>query len=97
MQRIVETFGAAYDTPADPLTSIGNDTITQQRVHQKEQEFNLQLSGQQSQIVPGLNPKHVKIFKGSGKRKTIERIIPMDPNPTAIDVPKRSVSSSYAG
>jgi hypothetical protein len=98
MQRIVQTFGAAYDTPADPLSGIGNDSITQQRVHQKEQEFNLKLVGQQqSQIVPGLNPKHVKIFKGGGKRKTIERVIPLDIYPTAIEVPKRSISSAYAG
>jgi hypothetical protein len=98
MQRIVETFSAAYDTPADPLSSIGNDTITQQRVHQKEQEFNMKLLGQQqNQIVPGLNPKHVKIFKSSGKKKTIERVIPLDVYPTAIEVPKRSVSSAYAG
>jgi hypothetical protein len=97
MQRIVETFGAAYDTPADPLSGIGNDSITQQRVHQKEQEFNMKLNSQQNQIVPGLNPKHVKILKGGGKKKTLERVIPLDIYPTAIEVPKRSVSSAYAG
>lgn len=97
MQRIIQTFGAAYDTPSDPLSGIGNDSTTQQRVHQKEQEFNMRLLGQQNQIVPGLNPKHVKIFKGSGKRKNIERVIPLDVYPAAVDVPKRSVSSVYAG
>jgi hypothetical protein len=97
VQRIVETFGAAFDTPADPLTGIGNDIATKNRVLEKTQEFNMQLNSQQGQIVPGLHPKHVKIFKGSGKRKTIERVIPLDINPQAIEAPKRSVSSAYAG
>lgn len=97
MQRIVETFGAAFDTPADPLSNIGNDSATQQRVHQKEQEFNMKLLGQQNQIVPGLNPKHVKIFKGGSKKKNIDRVIPLDIYPAAIEVPRRSLSSAYAG
>ncbi len=97
IQRIIETFGAAYNTPADPLTGIGNDAATQQRVEQEEHNFNLRLSGQQATIVPGMNPKHVKILRGSGKRKKVERIIPMDVYPHAIEVPRRSVSSAYAG
>jgi len=97
VQKIVQTFGAAYDTPADPLTGIGNDLATQRRVEQEEQQFNLRLSGQQGQVVPGMNPKHVKILRGSGRRRRVERIIPMDVYPQAIEVPKRSVSSAYAG
>jgi hypothetical protein len=97
VQKILETFGAAYDTPADPLTGIGNDRQTQMRVEQREQQFNLRLNGQQAAIVTGMNPKHVKILRGSGKRKVTERIIPMDVHPHAIEVPRRSVSSAYAG
>jgi hypothetical protein len=97
VEKIVKTFGAAYDTPADPLTPIGNDATTQRMVEQQEQQFNLQLNSQQAQIVPGMNPKHVKILKGRGKRARVERIIPMDVNPKAIEVPRRSVSSAYAG
>jgi hypothetical protein len=97
VERIMRTFGAAYDTPADPLTGIGNDEATQRRVEQEEQQFNLRLSSQQGQIVPGLNPKHVKIFTGSGTRRRLERIIPLDPTPQAIEVPKRNISSAYAG
>jgi hypothetical protein len=96
IRRIVETFGAAFDTPADPLSGIGNDASTKQRVHEKEQEFNMKLLGKENQIVPGLNPKHVKIFKGSSKKKNLERVIPLDIYPSAIEVPKRSVSSAYA-
>ncbi|MEX2310421.1 MAG: hypothetical protein WD738_22835 [Pirellulales bacterium] len=95
--KIMRTFGAAYDTPADPLTGIGNDEVTQRRVEQEEQQFNLRLGSQQGQIVPGLYPKHVKIITGSGKRRHLERIIPMDPTPQAIEVPKRSISGAYAG
>jgi hypothetical protein len=97
VQKIIETFGAAYDTPADPLTGIGNDAQTRLRVEQQEQQFNLRLNSQQAAIVPGMNPKHVKILRGSGKRKTTERIIPLDVYPHAIEVPQRSVSSAYAG
>jgi hypothetical protein len=97
IRRIVETFGAAFDTPSDPLSCIGNDSTTKQRVHEKEQEFNMKLLGKENQIVPGLNPKHVKIFKGSGKKKNLDRVIPLDIYPTAIEVPKRSISSAYAG
>lgn len=97
VQRIIETFGAAYDTPADPLSGIGNDEATRRRVAQEAQQFNLRSNGQQSPAVPGMNPKHVKILRGSGKRKHTDRIIPMDVHPHAIEVPKRSISSAYAG
>jgi hypothetical protein len=96
VQRIIETFGAAYDTPPDPLSGIGNDAGTKRRVAQEQQQYSMRLNGQQSPIVPGMNPKHVKIFSGNGKRKKVDRIIPMDVHPQAIEVPKRSVSSAYA-
>jgi hypothetical protein len=97
VQRIIETFGAAYDTPADPLSGIGNDAGTQQRVAAEMQRFSMRLDGQRSPAVPGLKPKHVKILRGSGKRKRTDRIIPMDVYPHAIEVPKRSIASAYAG
>jgi hypothetical protein len=97
VEKIVKTFSAAYDTPADPLTGIGNDATTQRLVEQQEQQFNLRLNSQQGQIVPGMNPKHVKILKGRGKRARVDRIIPLDVNPKAIEVPRRSVSSAYSG
>jgi hypothetical protein len=97
VQRIIETFGAAYDTPSDPITGIGNDAGTQQRVATEMQRFSMRMEGQQSPAVPGLNPKHVKVMRGSGKRKRTERIIPMDVYPHVIEAPKRSISSAYAG
>ncbi len=97
VQRIIETFGAAYDTPADPLSGIGNDPTTQQLVKQQEQQFNLKLNNQQAQVVQGMNPKHVKLFDGSGKRRRVAKIIPMDIHPHAMEVPARSISGTYAG
>jgi hypothetical protein len=97
VEKITKTFGAVYDTPADPLSGIGNDAITQRLVDQQEQQINLKLNSEQAQVVPGLNPKHVKILKGSGKRVRVERIIPIDVYPKVIEVPKRSISSAYAG
>ena len=96
VQKIFQTFDAGFDTPADPLTGIGNDAATRQRVEQEEQQINMRLNGKQAQVVPGLNPKHVKVMHGHGKNQKVERIIPMDVHPEAIDVPKRSVSSAYA-
>jgi hypothetical protein len=97
VEKIVKTFGAAYDTPADPLSGIGNDLANQRLVDQQEQQVKMQISGQQAQIVPGMNPKHVKILKGRGRNVKVERIIPMDVTPQAIEVPRRSVSSAYSG
>jgi hypothetical protein len=97
VQKIVQTFDAGFDTPADPLSGIGNDSTNQRLVEQQEQQVGMQLSGKQAQIVPGLNPKHVKITHGHGKNIKVDRIIPMDVHPQAIDVPKRSISSAYSG
>jgi len=96
VDRILKTFGAGYDTPADPLSGIGNDPANQRLVDEHEQQIKLQISSQQAQIVTGLNPKHVKILKGSGKNVRVERIIPMDIQPKAIEVPRRSISSAYS-
>jgi hypothetical protein len=97
VQRIIQTFDAGYDTPADPLSNIGNDAGTQRRVEEQKQQVGMKLNTQQAQIVPGMNPKHVKILTGRGKSVKVQRIIPMDVHPQVIDVPKRSVSSAYAG
>jgi hypothetical protein len=97
VQKIIQTFDAGFDTPADPLSGIGNDAVTRQRVEQEEQQVSMQLSGKQAQVVSGLNPKHVKITHGHGKSLRVDRINPNDVHPQAIDVPKRSVSSAYAG
>jgi hypothetical protein len=97
VQKIVQMFDAGFDTPADPLSGIGNDATTQRLVAEQQQQVRMKLNSQQAQVVPGMNPKHVKILHGRGKSVTVERIIPMDVHPQVIDVPRRSVSSEYAG
>ena len=92
VQKIVATFGAAYNTPADPLSNLGNDQATQRRVEDMKQQFSQVLASHNGQIASGLNPKHVKILHG----RKVERIIPMDVYPHTIDVPRRSVSRAYA-
>jgi hypothetical protein len=91
VQQIVQQFGAAYDTPADPLT--GDDIRRTRQAEEMKQQFAQMLSNQDGQVAAGLNPKHVKIMRG----EKVARIIPIDIYPTAIEVPRRSISGAYAG
>jgi len=94
VQRIIQTFGAAYDTPADPLGKAGSDAATKRRVEELKQRFNQALTSQQSgQIALGLNPKHVTLMRG----RKVGRVIPFDVYPHTIEVPRRSISGAYAG
>jgi hypothetical protein len=97
VQRIVQTFDAGFDTPADPLSPIGNDSQNMHLVEEQQQQLRMKFSNQQAQLVAGLNPKHVKILRGHGKNVKVDRIIPMDVHPQVIDAPKRSISSAYTG
>jgi hypothetical protein len=97
VQRIIETFGAAYDTPADPLGDASNEASVRRRVDEQGQLAVQQLRSQPVQVVAGLNPKHVKTFRGSGMNRKLDRVFPMDIHPQAIEVPKRpSLSGVYA-
>lgn len=91
VQKIVQTFGAAYNTPSDPLT--GDDVRQQRRAAELKQQFNQMLTNNHGQYTASLNPKHVKIMR----RNKVDRIIPIDVYPHAIEVPRHSVSSAYAG
>ena len=90
VQRIIQTFGAAYDTPADPLT--GDDIRHQRRAEAMKDQFTQMLSSHDVEVAQNMNPKHVKIMQG----KKVERIIPFDIYPHTIDVPRRSVSGAYS-
>jgi len=90
IQQIIQTFGAAYDTPADPLT--GDDIRRQRSAEEMKQHVTQMLNSRDVQIAPGMNPKHVTIMRG----KKVERIIPMDIYPHAIEAPKRTVSAAYS-
>ena len=58
-----------------------------------KQKFTQMLNTHDVQIAKNMNPKHVKIMKS---KKEIERIIPIDIYPHAIEVPKRSISGAYS-
>ena len=91
MQKILQTFGAAYDTPADPLTDLGNDQATQRRVDDREQQFTQALASQLARSPPACTRSTSRSCKG----RKVERIIPMDVTPHTIEVPRRSVSGDY--
>jgi hypothetical protein len=89
VQQIIQTFGAAYDTPQDPLT--GDDIRRTREANDLKRQFSQMLS-RDAQVANGMNPKHAKIMNG----KKVERIIPFDVYPSAIEVPKTSISSAYS-
>jgi hypothetical protein len=91
IELIVRRFGAAYDTPSDPLNAIGDDTENRHRREQALRQFSTSFASKHGQMTTRLNPKHVKILK----RKQLLRTIPMDITPTVIEVPKRSLSTAY--
>jgi len=88
--RIIQKFGAAYDSPADPLT--GDDIRRERHATEMKQQFTQMLNTRDVQAAANMNPKHVKIMKG----KKVERIIPIDVYPHTIEVPKQSVSGAYS-
>ena len=91
VQKIIQSFGAAYNTPADPLT--GDDIRQQRRAEELKQHVTQMLNSQDGQVATGMNPKHVNIMRG----KRVERIIPIDVYPHTIEVPRQSVSGAYVG
>lgn len=93
VEHIIRTFGAAYDTPEDPLLGEPLSPTNEVREEQVVQRFSQMLSNQQGQIATGLHPKHVKLLKG----RRVERVIPIDIHPHTLEVPRRSASSAILG
>jgi hypothetical protein len=92
VQQIIQIFGAAYDTPADPLT--GDDIRKERSAVDMKNQFTQMLNAHDVKAATNMNPKHVKIMKS---KKEVDRIIPIDIYPHAIEVPKRTISSAYSG
>lgn len=90
VQQIIQKFGAAYDTPADPLT--GDDIRRDRNAADLKRQFNQMLNSHDTQVAAGMNPKHAKVMNG----KKVQRIIPFDVYPHSIEVPKTSISSAYS-
>ena len=85
---VIQTFGAAYQTPA--ALSVGKNVPMQDRVRAEEvkQKFNNLFSNQQGQIAQGLQPKYIEYQKN--------KFVTLDIHPHAIEAPKRSITSAYA-
>ena len=92
VQRVIQTFGAAYDTPVDPLTSVGEDRLNTDHRERAIQNFSAVFSNQHGQVATGLKPKHVTILSRS---RQLVRTIPMDIHPTVLEVPRRAISTAY--
>lgn len=88
-EQIIQTFGAKYDTPSDPLN--GDDAVNRQRREAALHQLSASIAAQSGPLASGMNPKHVKILR----RRKVRRLIPMDVYPTIIEAPKKSISSSY--
>lgn len=85
---IIQTFGAAYNTPFNPALGDPKSMIDKNRAQEVKQRFNQLLGAEQGEISGGLKPKYLEVLPG--------RFITFDVYPHAIEVPRRSISSAYA-
>ncbi|MEM1304015.1 MAG: hypothetical protein AAGG46_03930, partial [Planctomycetota bacterium] len=92
VQQILQTFGAAYNTPADPLLRFRPPTEVQAQASRRLSSFNQRFNGQHGQIAGGYQPKFVR----AEPKNPNSRIIPFDIHPHVMEIPKRSISSSFA-
>ncbi|MEM6331453.1 MAG: hypothetical protein AAF790_14575 [Planctomycetota bacterium] len=96
MAQIFRTFGAAFNTPEDPLQHARLDqkvgSITQQHLLQFQQQFRQRQQNQPSMLAGGLKPKFARV---PPKAKDA-RVIPFDIQPEVIEAPKKTVSGFFA-
>ena len=90
--RIFQTFGARYNTPSDPLEVQDVPLEVQAEAEQRLKSFQQRFSGKHGQIATGLEPKFARIPPGSKNA----RVVPFDVHPEVVEVPKKSVSASFA-
>jgi hypothetical protein len=93
VEIVFKTFGAAFTSPQDltPSLSQGAPKVDPNAVRQ--QFVNL-FNNEHGQVAGGLQPKFVQINRGTPDNPDV-KVIPLDIHPQVIEVPKRSVSSSY--
>lgn len=92
VRRIVETFGAAFNTPAEPLAKRSPVTQASYQVEEVKQKFNAVFASEIGQTASGLNPKFVQVEVESGEL----RPIPFDIQPYAMQAPKKTASSVFS-
>lgn len=87
MMPIIQTFGAAYNTPSDPFLRAGKAPQVQSQVSLVEAQFKQRYG----KVAGGLNPKFARI----DPKDPNSRVIPFDIHPAVVEAPKRTVSSSF--
>lgn len=92
VRRIIETFGAAYNTPQDPLQQARLPQHVHAQARQRQVQARQLLARQNAPVAGGLNPKFARVPPDSKNA----RVITFDIHPHAIEAPKRTVSGSFA-
>jgi hypothetical protein len=85
---IIQTFGAAYNSPANPVLGEPASIVDRNRAQEVMSRFNQVFSSEHGQIAQGLKPKYLEVLP--------KRFITFDVHPHVIEVPRRSISSTYA-
>lgn len=88
-KAIFQTFGAAFNTPSNPSLGEPTSFADRSRVQEVTQKFN-QIVNSELGLTPaaGLKPKYLEVLPG--------RFVTFDVHPQVMEVPRRSVSSTYA-
>lgn len=89
--RLMQTFGAAFNTPSDPLQNAQLERQVRGEAQQRLQSFNQRFAAS-SQMTTGMKPKFARIPPDSKKAK----VIPFDIYPQVVEVPKKSISAGFA-
>lgn len=92
MMPVIQAFGAAYNTPSDPLQRAGLSQQAVSKAAQVESQFKQVFQQKHGQVASGLNPKFARVPPNSKDA----RVIPFDIHPHVIEAPKRSISGSFS-
>ncbi|QDU91198.1 hypothetical protein Pla175_46180 [Pirellulimonas nuda] len=92
VQRIIQTFGAAYNTPAEPLPSPIARKQLKVDPAVVQAQFNQAFAGEVGQTAAGLTPKFAQVEAERGKF----RPVPFDIQPYVMDAPKKTVSGVFS-
>ena len=88
--EVIRTFGAAYNTPPNPLERQ-RGVNKSQRAEQVKQTFNELFSSEIGQVASGLNPKYANVTIDKDLRP-----VTFDIHPHVIEKPTKNVSSGFA-
>ncbi len=91
VRRILETFGAAYNTPAEPLANAKPTGRLKVDPSVVQAQFNQAFAGEVGQTATGLTPKFAQLEVERGKF----RPAPFDIQPYVMESPKKTASSIF--